>query len=168
MASRVRLGLIAGLALVGGLTVACGGSTPAAPVVPATPVVLATPTPPAPPPPVGFVCPLPPSSNVANNCPKLPAKLGEYMNTAIDRVLVKRPELFDFNDMAGANPKVLDRQKYHEAVKLELEAQGVCAAIEKEEMAIKTSNAFNEQWQIWSSGAYVMRKIVTTCIPSWW
>ena len=111
MASRVRLGLIAGLALVGGLTVACGGSTPAAPVVPATPVVLATPTPPAPPPPVGFVCPLPPSSNVANNCPKLPAKLGEYMNTAIDRVLVERPELFDFKDMAGGNPKVLDRQK---------------------------------------------------------
>ena len=163
MSSHVRLGLIAGLALVGGLTVACGGSSPAAPVAPATP----TPPAPTPPPPVGFVCPLPPSSNLANNCPKLPAKLGEYMNTALDRVLIKRPELFDFKDMAGGNPKVLDRQKYHEAVKLELEAQGVCTQIEKEEMAIKTSNAFNEQWNIWTSSGYVMRKVVTTCIPAW-
>jgi len=105
---------------------------------------------------------------VANNCPKLPAKLGEQMNTAIDQVLIKRPELFDFNDMAGGNPKVLDRQKYHEAVKLELEAQGVCTVIEKEEMAIKMTNEYNEQWNIWSSDGYVRRKIVTTCIPAWW
>jgi len=167
MASRVRLGLIAGLTLVGGLAVACGSSTPATPVAPTTPVVSVSATP-TPPPPVGFVCPLPPSSNEANNCPKLPAKLGQYMNTAIDQVLIKRPELFNFNDMLGGNPKVLDRQKYHEAVKLELEAQGVCVQIEKEEMAIKTSNDFNEQWNIWTSGGYVMRKIVTTCIPAWW
>jgi len=162
--SRVRLGRVAGLALVGGLTVACGGSTPATPVVPATPTPLA----PTPAPPVGFVCPLPPSSNVENNCPKLPAKLNEYMFTAIDQVLIKRPELFNFNDMLGGNPKVLDRQKYHEAVKLELEAQGVCTVIEKEEMAIKITNDYNEQWNIWTSGGYVMRKIVTTCIPAWW
>jgi hypothetical protein len=32
----------------------------------------------------------------------------------------------------------------------------------------KTSNDFNEQWNIWTSGGYVMRKIVTTCIPAWW
>lgn len=164
MASRMRLGRIAGLALVGGLTVACGGSTPAAPVVPATP----TPPAPTPPPPVGFVCPLPPSSNPADYCPKLPAKLNAYMNTAIDQVLVKRPELFNFNDMLGGNPKVLDRQRYHEAVKLELEAQGVCTKIEVEEMAIKITNDYNEQWNIWTSSGYVMRKIVTTCIPAWW
>ena len=164
MESRVRLGLIAGLALVGGLTVACGSSTPATPVAPATP----TPPAPTPPPPVGFVCPLPPSSNAANYCPKLPAKLGAQMNAALDNVLTKRPELFNFNDTVGGNPKVLDRQKYHEAVKLELEAQGVCTQIEKEEMAIKITNEYNEQWNIWTSGGYVMRKIVTTCIPAWW
>jgi hypothetical protein len=162
MVSRMRFGAIAGLALVGGLTVACGSSTPATPVVP-TP---APPTP-TPAPPVGFVCPLPPSSNAANYCPKLPAKLGAQMNAAIDQVLIKRPELFNFNDMLGGNPKVLDRQQYHEAVKLELEAQGVCTKIELEEMAIKTSNDFNEQWNIWTSSGYVMRKVVTTCIPAW-
>ena len=104
---------------------------------------------------------------MANYCPKLPAKLGAQMNAALDQVLIKRPELFNFNDMLGGNPKVLDRQKYHEAVKLELEAQGVCTKIEVEEMAIKTSNDFNEQWNIWTSSGYVMRKIVTTCIPAW-
>jgi hypothetical protein len=167
MASRLRFRMVAGLALVGGIAAGCGSSTstPAVPTIPVVPVPAVTPTPP---PPVGFVCPLPPSSNEANNCPKLPAKLGTYMNTAIDQVMLTRPELFNFNDMLGGNPKVLDRQKYHEAVKLELEAQGVCTVIEKEEMAIKINNDFNEQWNIWTSGGYVMRKIVTTCIPAWW
>jgi hypothetical protein len=167
MASRVRFGVIAGLALVGGITAACGSSTPSTPAAPTTPVVT-VPATPTPPPPVGFVCPLPPSANPLNTCPKLRAQLGVYMNTAIDRVLIKRPELFNFNDMLGGNPKVLDREKYHEAVKLELEAQGVCTQIEKEEVAIKISNDFNEQWNIWTSSGYVMRKIVTTCIPAWW
>ena len=166
MASRARFGVVAGLALAGALMVACGSSTPATPATPTTPGVSVSPTP-TPAPPVGFVCPLPPSSNEANYCPKLPAKLGAQMNAAIDQVLIKRPELFNFNDMLGGNPKVLDRQKYHEAVKLELEAQGVCTKIELEEMAIKTSNDFNEQWNIWTSSGYVMRKIVTTCIPAW-
>jgi hypothetical protein len=89
------------------------------------------------------------------------------VNTALDAVLTKRPELFNFNDMLGGNPKVLDRQKYHEAVKAELEKQGACTLIEKEELAIKITNEYNEQWNIWTSGGYVMRRYVTTCSPAW-
>lgn len=70
--------------------------------------------------------------------------------------------------MNGSNPKVLDREKYHEAVKLELEALGVCTKIEKEEIAVKNANEYNEQWNIWTSDAYVRRKYVTTCVPAWW
>ena len=70
--------------------------------------------------------------------------------------------------MLFSNPKVLDRAKYHEAVKLELEKQGVCTLIEKEELALKNTNEYDEQWNIWTSGGYVMRRYVTTCLPAWW
>jgi hypothetical protein len=76
--------------------------------------------------------------------------MGDYVNTAVDAVLSKRPELFDFTDMLGGNPKVLDRQADHEAVKLELEKQGVCTLLEKDELAIKNTNEYNEQWNIWT------------------
>jgi hypothetical protein len=155
----------------------CGGSaqTPAAP----TPTPTPTPAPIATPTPAGFVCPLPPSSKAdPNDCYKGTPTLGAQINSSIDRVIAKRPELFNLNDMAGGNPRVLDRDAYWLAVKHELESQGVCTLIEKEEFAIKTTNDFNEQWNIWaSSGApnctrdtclgFVRRKYATTCAPSW-
>lgn len=157
------------VALSGALLAACGGGGSSQPATPSVAVATPTPTPaPTPTPsPAAFVCPLPPSTNLSPECPKLQPQLGAQVNAAVDAVLSKRPELFNFNDMVGGNPKVLDRQKYHEAVKAELEAQGVCTIIEKEELALKITNAYNEQWNIWTSGAYVMRRYVTTCSPSW-
>ena len=155
------------VALSGALLAACGGGGGSQPATPSVAVAPPTPAPTPAPSPAAFVCPLPPSSNPSDTCPKLQPQLGAQVNAAVDAVLTKRPELFNFNDMAGGNPKVLDRQKYHEAVKAELEAQGVCTIIEKEELALKVTNAYNEQWNIWTSGAYVMRRYVTTCSPSW-
>jgi hypothetical protein len=166
MSVRGWVGLAAAV-LGGAVLTGCGDSyTPNSPAAPATP---ATPAPsPTPPPAVGFTCPLPPSSNPENNCPKLAPRLGDYVNGAIDNVIAKHPELFNLSETNGGNPKVLDRQKYHEAVKAELERQGVCTLIEKEEIAVKTTNDFNEQWNIWTSDGYVRRKLITTCIPAWW
>lgn len=165
MTGRVRLASWAGLALSSAVLAACGGGG-ASPVAPPAPTPTAPP--PTPPPTASFVCPLPPSSNLSPECPVLKPQLGSYVNTAIDTVFVKRPELFDFNDRLGGNPRVLDRDKYHAAVKLELERQGVCTLIEKEELAIKNTNAYNEQWNIWTSSGYVRRRYVTTCSPAWW
>lgn len=166
MVGGVRSGSVIGLVLSSAVLASCGGSG-------ASPVAAPTPTPAptaqaTPPPVASFVCPLPASFNPSDTCPKIQPRLGSYVNTAVDAVLSKRPELFNFNDVLGGNPKVLDRQKYHEAVKLELENQGVCTVIEKEELAIKNTNEYNEQWNIWTSGGYVMRRYVTTCSPAWW
>jgi hypothetical protein len=164
MTNRVGRWPLGGLVLTGLLTGACGGGGSAG-----SPVAAPTPTPPLPTPtPAAFVCPLPPSVNLSDDCSKLQPQLGSYVNTAVDTVLTKHPELFNFSDALGGNPKVLDRQKYHEAVKQELEAQGVCTLIEKEELAIKNTNEFNEQWNVYTSGGYVMRRYVTTCSPAWW
>jgi hypothetical protein len=165
--------------LVAALTLpSCGGSTPSAPATPApTPVPTPTPAPTPTPKPLTVVkaCRLPPSSNPKswepNGCDKLKgrdaARLAPQVNAALDRVLVERPDLFNFGDMNGGNPRVLDRQAYHVAVMSALSDLDVCGNIEKEEIAIKNTNDFNEQWNIWTSSSFVWRKYETTCAPAW-
>jgi hypothetical protein len=88
------------------------------------------------------------------------------VNIAIDQTIAQHPELFNLTDLNGPNPRVLDRAKYHQAVAAAIEAQGVCVLIEKEELALKNTNDFNEQWNIWTSAGFVRRYYVTTCIPA--
>jgi hypothetical protein len=39
--------------------------------------------------------------------------------------------------------------------------------IEREELAIKQSNAFSEQWIIYTSTGFVRRRYQATCTPAW-
>ncbi len=162
--NHIRSLAVVGAVLAGALLSSCGGgnNTPANPT-PATP----TPAPATSPTPAAFSCPLPPSSNPTDNCFEGEPQLGPLVNTAIDRVLAARPELFSPTEFNGGNPRVLDRDAYWQAVKGELEKQGVCTIIQKEELAIKNTNAFNEQWNIWTSAGFVRRRYVTTCEPAW-
>ena len=64
---------------------------------------------------------------------------------------------------------VLDRARYHNAVVKNLHAQNVCAIVELEEIAVKTTNAFNEQYNIWISDGHIRkgpRAHITTCFPA--
>ena len=50
-----------------------------------------------------------------------------------------------------------------------LHAQNVCAIVELEEIAVKTTNAFNEQYNIWISDGHIRkgpRAHITTCFPA--
>jgi hypothetical protein len=47
-----------------------------------------------------------------------------------------------------------------------IQAQGICAKDDNEEIAVKNSNAFDEQYNIWTSGGYVRRSYITTCFPA--
>ncbi|PYQ18886.1 MAG: hypothetical protein DMF79_13880 [Acidobacteria bacterium] len=154
-------------ALIGFMIPACTkNSTPVTP----NPATSPTPAPVTSPTPAAFSCPLPPShKDDPNACYVGRPTLGPQINSAIDRVIATRPELFNMNDMEviGGNPRVLDRDAYWQAVKTELEKQGVCTIIEKEELAVKITNTYNEQWNLYTSVGFVRRKYVTTCEPSW-
>jgi hypothetical protein len=146
---------------------ACGGSTET-PDAPTPPTTVPATTPPATTPPrATFSCPLPASSNPSNNCFIGTAQLGSQVNSAIDTLIATRPELFNLNDLAGSNPRVVDRDRYHQALKEELEKRSVCVIVEKEEIAIKNANSYSEQWNAWTTAGYVRRKYVTTCTPAW-
>ncbi len=149
-----------------GLMLACGKSND-------TPVAVATPTPaptaaPSPSPTAqAFVCPFPALPDLHINCPKLEPELKDYVNSAVEVVIAQQPRLFDFNNNLGAGSwKVLDKQKYVSAVIEAIHAQGICAKDDNEEIAVKNTNSFHEQYNIYTSGGYVRRAYITTCIPA--
>ncbi len=146
--------------------VACGSAS-RTPTAAATPAPVATPAPTPAATPQAFSCHLPAMVDLHNHCPKLDSQLLSYVNNAIDTVQQKRPELFDFTDARGESVKVLDRQKYQTAVVAAINAQGgVCAKDDNEEVAVKVSNDFNEQFNIWTSAGYTRRSYITTCFPA--
>jgi len=142
---------------------ACGPSHP-------TPAESPPPSP-TPEPPVSVRgCGLP-ASGPWQRCPyELPLFAFE-MNEAIAQVQNEVPELFDFDDwQGGLSYRVLDRERYHDEVVARLEGMGFCAVWDGEEVGVKNSNDFNEQYQVmtslgyvrWGAGAYR-----STCFPAW-
>ena len=127
-----------------------------------TPAVAATPR--------AFSCPLPSLPDLHNECPKLTPELNEFVDKAIDQTVKDHPELFDLNDaIFDGSYRVLDRGKYVKAVVEAIHAQGVCAIENVEEIGVKTSNAFNEQYNIWVTSGYLHKgrgSYVTTCFPA--
>jgi hypothetical protein len=133
-----------------------------------SPSVAPTPTPT--PAPIG--CGLPPGGGSGNGCPyQGGSAFGEDVDRAIAEAQREHPELFDFHDGYGQlSWKVLDRGRYYDVVKHNLERMGYCAAHDREEIGVKNTNRFNEQFQImtsygysrWGPGAYR-----ATCWPAW-
>jgi len=147
----------------------CGssGKSPAA----SNPAPTPTPTPAAVATPQAFSCPLPALPDLHNTCPKLTPQLSEYVDKAIAQTVKDHPGLFDLHDdLFVGNYRVLDRSRYVKAVVEAIHAQGVCAVEEFEEIAVKTSNDFNEQYNIWvSTGGYIRKgpgAYITTCFPA--
>jgi hypothetical protein len=164
---------VSGLFLVSASVLAsCGGSS--SPAQPA-PLPSATPTPqPTPvPPPLSSIPPCSlPTSNLAS-CTKPQQQLAAFVNAAIDRTIVRRPDLFNLNDVNGG-PRILDYQAYMIAVVAALGEVGACGKVDAEgEIMVKTANSFSEHWIIasragWNppSGNWVQRKYVGACSPS--
>ena len=157
------------LALLALVLAGCGSSTPAS-----SPTAAATPTPaatPSPNPTVGaYGCPLPSLPDLKNQCPTLTPQYSDIVNAAIDKTVGEHPEYFDLNDsFGGSNYRVLDRSKYIGTVVKNIQAKGVCSREELEEIQVKTTNEFNEQYNIWTSAGYIRRApgaYITTCFPA--
>jgi hypothetical protein len=141
---------------------------------PVAPAPSPTPTPmpaPSPSPVQALGCGLPPGGGSGAGCPYREGIFVDDINQAIAEAQKEHPELFDFNDGYGMlSWKVLNRKKYYDVVKHNLERMGYCAAHDEEEIGVKNINQFNEQYQImtsygysrWGAGSYR-----ATCYPAW-
>jgi hypothetical protein len=147
--------------------IACSSST----TTPTNPAPTPTPTPAPAATPQAFSCPLATLPNHDISCPKLPPRLYEYVDRAIAQTVKDHPELFDLSvDLFDGNVQVPERGPYIKAVVKATHDQGVCAVEQFEEIAVKTSNDFNEQNNIWVSSGGFIRKgpgaYITTCFPA--
>jgi hypothetical protein len=92
------------------------------------------------------------------------------INEAIQRVQREHPELFDFSQRHDdISVLVRDVDRYHEEVVQAIRATGRCAIFDGEEVAVKNTNDFSDQYDIitfnnfvrWGDGAYA-----ATCRPA--
>ena len=154
------------------LSLACNSSTPPVtpePVLP--PAAAPTPPPtPVPGPNATLGCNVGPGT-FNENCFKLsPAFLAD-VDAAINRVVARRPELFNFDDVRGPGGFfVRDADAYHREVTTELRAAGFCAVKDANEIGVKVDNTLNDQFQIMVSSAHIRRgeaSYRSTCRPAW-
>ncbi len=163
--------LAPGLVLLAGvwLSVSCGGAQPAAPSPPATPV----PPSPSPSPIAANGCPLG-NGDVNADCGSSSPLLLASVETAIDALVRDRPELFNTREEAGVDTgqyRVLDPEAYLDGVVARLRASGLCAerTLSLENIVLKSSNQFSEEWDVLTAGGFVRRggnAYQTTCTPA--
>lgn len=167
-----RLAGVAVAVLASTLSV-CGGknnSTPGGASSP--PPVAATPTPtpiPQATPDTLFSCALGDGSAASSCVRESPSFLNE-VNTAIDQLVQQQPQVFDLSNQLGEGGfKVVSPGQYYVGVMRNLQRMGFCANFDGEEMQVKNTNSFSDQYHIMISSGYVRRGASSyraTCYPA--
>jgi len=146
-------------------SLACGGgsntpTTPATtPPTTVTPVTLATPEPP----PGALSC-----GRIGNGVAtgyecrvEAPRFLGE-VGQAIDELANEKPQIFD-------GTRVVSTGQFYVGVIQNLDKKGICAGFDGEELQVKNSSAFNDQYHLVTSSFIVRRgpsSYMATCYPA--
>jgi hypothetical protein len=152
---RPATAIVAALALGG-----CGGGPTDAAGVPSLPVV-ATPPAVAPtpePPPAASCLGLSPGS-ASYRCLSTGASFQRELEESISLLRAQRPDVFD-------GERVLNVGAYVVGLIKNLDRQGICAAYDGEELAVRTQGDFNDQYDVLTSGDLVRRYYVNTCVPA--
>jgi len=141
---------------------------PPAPAPAPTPAPGGTPapgaTPPPPPPPSGS-CSLPPGPGAGENCPVESPSFQAEVDAAITQLIQQRPDIFSGQ---GGNPLVVKHSEYMNGVVANLRSRGLCAIVDSDdEIAVKNTNSFNDQYDILLSTGHVRRAYTATCRPAW-
>jgi hypothetical protein len=93
------------------------------------------------------------------------------VDKAITQVTQQQPGIFDFDDKKCENCYyVKNPGKFTAGVVANLNAMGLCAYYDGEELAVKNSNSFNDQFDLLVSSGHIRRgegSYRSTCRPSW-
>lgn len=163
------------VAVLVGVLAGCGSNRPeVAPTAADKPQVVAVdPTPPPQPvegPAAGARCELPPANATNLNCWKQGPELLDALETAMTAATVAHPENFDFEDMRCGNCYyVRDQDAYYAELKRQLQVLGVCSFQELDEITLKVSNGWSEQFDILLGSGHMRRgpgSYLYTCTPA--
>ena len=149
---------------------------PDVPVADPSPVPPPVPPPPdpgpPPPPPGAQSCGLPPGNGPGTGCPRQSPSFLNAVESALTQLTQEEPGIFDKSEIQGCGTcyKVVDVQRYITRMPKLMEQRGLCAMYDGEELAVKNSNSFNDQYDILTSGFYIRRdqgSYRSTCYPAW-
>jgi hypothetical protein len=140
-----------------------------------TPPTSGTPAPPpapTPPPPAAAGCSLPPGSGSGDACPRQSPSFLPQVESALTQFVQQEPGVFDLNDTQGCGTcyRVRNVQRYVNHMPELMVQRGLCSIYDGEELAVKNSNSFNDQYDILTSGFYIRRdqgSYRSTCYPAW-
>jgi hypothetical protein len=148
-----------------------GGPTPTPTPTPSSPGPTPTPTPTSPAPPTTGSCSLPPSKNPYDNCTMQSPTFLTAVDKAITQLVQQQPSIFGATNSSCENCYyVKDVSAYTAGVIKNLNAAGLCALYDGEELGVKNSNSFNDQFDILLSSGHVRRgsgSYRSTCTPAW-
>lgn len=120
-------------------------------------------------PPASGSCSLPASHD--NGCSRTsPSFLGD-VEAAIDQLIREEPSLFNFNKTQGCGTcyEVLNASRYVQRVAAIVRQRGLCSFYDGEELAVKSSNSFSDQYDILTAQGFIRREggsYRTTCRPA--
>ncbi len=156
-----RVGRVAAVGVIGLTLSACGGggksdgTSPTIPLVPTPPPVAA----PTPEPPVSSSCTkLPPGSATYTCRDERPSFLDE-VSDAIDTLMAEHPEYFQ-------DDYVTNIGGYYVGLIRILDRKGLCAGFDGEELAVKSTNDFSDQYKLLTSWNQIRRFYIGTCYPA--
>ena len=95
------------------------------------------------------------------------------METALRDVVAENPQWFDLKKTRGGCPDcyfILKPDNYVTRVAELITRNGICGHYDGEELAVKNSNSFNDQYDIFTSDGYIRRQYGSyrsTCKPAW-
>ena len=148
----------------------CGGKDqPAAPVGEPSAPPATTPPAPVATPDALFSCHLGDGS-ATNSCKREAPSFLEDVDTAINKLVKEQPDIFDLEEQLGDGGfKVMSPGQYYVGVMRNLQAMGFCANFDGEEMQVKNTNDFSDQYHIMISSGHVRRGPASyraTCYPA--
>jgi hypothetical protein len=145
--------------------------TPAQPAPGPNPAPSGDPAPNAPPP--GQGCGVPPGNGNGTNCPREGPSFLAEVESALDQLVREEPRIFNLNKTSKgcANCyEILDPDRYTQRMAQLMSQRGLCGHYDGEELAVKRTNAFNDQYDIFTSEGFIRRQLGSyrsTCYPAW-
>jgi hypothetical protein len=135
----------------------------------------ATPTPaatPAPDPPKAAGCGVGRGTGSGHGCPRQSPSFLKEVESAMDQLVREEPGLFDTRRTRGCGNcyQVLDPTRYVNRMAELMAERSLCGHYDGEELAVKNSNAFNDQYDILTADMFMRRQggsYRSTCYPAW-
>jgi hypothetical protein len=141
------------------LTFCGGGDKGAPPTQPAQPTPTPVATGPTPDPPLSATCERLPLGSSKYTCRDDSPTFLDEVSDAIDTLQRQHPEYFD-------GDKVRNAGAYYVGIIKLLDQKNICAGFDGEELAVKNTSEFNDQYKLMTSWGQIRKFYIGTCYPA--